>query len=250
MAGRLDGKVAVITGAGSGMGRAMASLFAEEGAKVVCADISGSQEDVAAAIGTAAVAVRTDVSSSADIRAMIATAEARFGKLDILCNNAGISTPEKQLHEYDEDLFDTVVAVNLKGVFLGMKYGIAAMLKTGGGAIVNTASAAGLAAWKLNSAYGATKAGVVQLTKCAALDYARQNIRVNAVCPGITWTGMVTGSAELTVPPADAPLPPGTPMERWGLASEIAGAALFLASDEASFVTGTAVPVDGGYVAG
>jgi NAD(P)-dependent dehydrogenase (short-subunit alcohol dehydrogenase family) len=124
------------------------------------------------------------------------------------------------------------------------------MLKSGGGAIVNTASSAGLAAWPHNSVYGATKAGVVQLTKCAALDYAKQNIRVNAVCPGITWTGMVPGSSESPTPPADAPVPPGTPMERWGLPGEIAAAALFLASDEASFVTGTAVPVDGGYVAG
>ena len=127
---------------------------------------------------------------------------------------------------------------------LGVKVG------AGGGTVVNTASSAGLVAWPLNSVYGATKAGVVQLTKCAALDYAKQNIRVNAVCPGITWTGMVPGSTESPIPPADAPVPPGTPMERWGLPGEIAAAALFLASDEASFVTGTAVPVDGGYVAG
>ena len=232
------------------MGRATAELFSAEGAKVILADVSGKQEDVASAIGSDAIAVHADVSQADDVRAMIAAAENAFGRLDILCNNAGIATPELKLHEQEESLFDTVVAVNLKGVFLGMKYGIASMLRTGGGSIVNTASAAGLSAWKHNSAYGATKAGVIQLTKCAALDYADSNIRVNAVCPGITWTGMVPDSAKSPVPPPDAPRPPGTPMERWGLPGEIAAAALFLASDEASFITGAAVPVDGGYVAG
>ncbi|HET8883705.1 MAG TPA: SDR family oxidoreductase, partial [Solimonas sp.] len=151
-------------------------------------------------------------------------------------------------HEQAEDDYDTIQAVNLKGVFLGMKYGIAAMLKTGGGAIVNTASAAGLVGMKHHSIYGAAKAGVVQLTKAAALDYAQQNIRINAICPGMTWTGLVKASIEHPVPPADARPPFGVPMDRWGLASELANAALFLASDEASYITGVALPVDGGYV--
>jgi NAD(P)-dependent dehydrogenase (short-subunit alcohol dehydrogenase family) len=250
MAGRLEGRIAVITGAGSGMGRAMAELFAAEGAKLVCADLSGRQEQVAASIGPSAVPVHADVSRAEDVRAMIAAAEDRFGRLDILCNNAGVAMPELPFHEVDEELFDTLVAVNLRGVFLGMKYGIAAMLKTGGGAIVNTASAAALAAWKHNSGYGAAKAGVIQLTKCAALDYATRNIRVNAICPGITWTGMVPGSGDSGEAPPNAPVPPGTPMERWARPYEMAATALFLASDEASFITGAAVPVDGGYVAG
>lgn len=123
------------------------------------------------------------------------------------------------------------------------------MLKTGGGAIVNTASTAGLVGWKGNGAYGPGKAGVVLLTKVAAVDYAASNIRVNAVCPGITWTGMIAGDDGPGTPPEGFPVPPGTPMARWGLATEIASAALFLASDEASYMTGAAVPVDGGYVA-
>jgi len=248
--GRLEGKVAVITGAGSGMGKAMAQLFAAEGAKVVCADRSGKEEEVAAAIGGAAVAVHVDVAVSAQVQHMIATAEQRFGKLDVLCNNAGFGGPMMPLAEQSEETFDTVHAVNLKGVFYGMKYGILAMLRAGGGSIVNTASAAGLVGWKHHSVYGAAKAGVIQMTRCAALDYADRNIRANAVCPGYTWTGLVKQSQIHAVPPPDTPSPPGVPMQRWGLASEIAAAALFFASDESSLITGVAMPVDGGYVIG
>lgn len=249
LTGRIEGKIAVITGAGSGMGRAMAERFCAEGARVVCADISGQQEQVAADIGEAAVPAHADVSKAEDVRAMIALAEERFGRLDILCNNAGISQMPVPMHEHDEKQFDNVMAVNFKSVFLGMKYGIAAMLRTGGGAIVNTASAAGLVAWKGTTSYGAAKAGVVQLTKIAAVDYADQNIRVNAICPGYVWTGIIPGSDGSRVPPEGMPNPPGAPIERWGLATEMAATALFLASDEAAFITGTAVPVDGGYVA-
>lgn len=249
MAGRLENKFAVITGAGSGMGQAMAEQFCAEGARVICADISGRQDDVAAGIGHAAFPLTVDVTNADDVRRMIATAEEHFGRLDILCNNAGIPVPPVPIHEHDEDIFDRVIAVNLRGVFLGMKYGIASMLETGGGAIVNTASAAGLVGWEGTGGYGAAKAGVIQLTKIAAVEYADRDIRVNAVCPGYTWTGMVPGSDGSPVPPPEIPNPPGAPMERWGLASEIAAAALFLASDEASFVTGVAMPVDGGYVA-
>lgn len=249
MAGRLEGKIAAITGAGSGMGKAMAQMFCAEGAQVICADVSGRQDAVAAEIGSSAIPLHVDVSRSEDVRRMISTAEQRFGRLDILCNNAGVAAAEQPLHEISEDDFDRVTEVNLKGVFLGMKYGIASMLKTGGGAIVNTASTAGLVGWKGNGAYGPGKAGVVLLTKIAAVDYAASNIRVNAVCPGITWTGMIAGEDGPPSPPGGFPVPPGTPMDRWGLAKEIASAALFLASDEASFMTGAAVPVDGGYVA-
>jgi NAD(P)-dependent dehydrogenase (short-subunit alcohol dehydrogenase family) len=246
---RLKDKVIVITGAGSGMGKSMAQLFAAEGAKVVCADLSGKQDEVAAALGKAAIAVHADVSKSKDVQNMIAAAEKTFGRLDVLCNNAGFGGGLAPLHEQSEELYDNVHAVNLKGVFLGMKYGIMSMLKTGGGAIVNTASAAGLMGWMGHSVYGAAKAGVLQMTKCAALDYATQNIRVNAVCPGYTWTGLVPASATMPEPPADVPLPV-VPMRKWGLASDIAYAALYLASDEAQYVTGIAIPVDGGYVAG
>ena len=247
--GRLQGKVAIITGAGSGMGKEMALLFAREGAKVVCADRSGAQEKLAASIGDAAIAVQADVAISADVQNMIRTAEDRFGRLDVLVNNAGFGGQMLPLHEQSEEAFDTVHAVNLKGVFLGMKYGAISMLRSGGGTIVNIASAAGMTGWKAHSIYGAAKAGVIQLTRSAALDYAQLNIRVNAVCPGMTWTGLVKASAEHPTPPPGARPPFDVPMNRWGLASELASAALFLACDESSYITGTALPVDGGYVA-
>ncbi len=247
MAGRLEGKHAVITGAGSGMGRAMAELFAKEGAQVLCADISGQQEEVARSLGDAGVPFQADVSRSGDVQAMIAAAEDAFGRIDILVNNAGIAQMPVPMHEHSEELFDRIIAVDMKSVFLGMKYGITSMLKTGGGAIVNTASAAGLTAWKGTTSYGAAKAGVIQLSKIAAVDYAEHNIRVNAICPGYVWTSIIPGMGDTRVPPEGTPNPPGAPMERWALAEEIASAALYLASDEASFVTGTAFPVDGGY---
>jgi NAD(P)-dependent dehydrogenase (short-subunit alcohol dehydrogenase family) len=244
--GTLDGKVAVITGAGSGIGRASATLFAIEGAKVVLADISGQQEDVAASIGDAAVAVHADVTSSADVAAAIDLAVTRWGGLHVLMNNAGAGQPRQPLADIDEATFDQVVALNLRSVFLGMRHGIPAMLASGGGSIINTASAAGLVGWKDQAAYSAAKGGVVQLTRSAALDYATQGIRVNAICPGMTWTGLA-GAEEGSTPP-DHLVPP-QPMKRWGMPGELAAAALFLASDQSSFVTGTAIPVDGGYVA-
>ncbi len=251
--GRLDGKVAVITGAGSGMGRASAVLFAAEGAKVICADRSGDEEETAKIIGDAAAAVHVDVADESDVQRMITTAEEQFGKVDVLFNNAGFGGPIMPLHEQTLQNWEMVQGTNLKGVFLGMKYGFAAMLRNGGGSIVNTASAAGLIGWKGHSIYGAAKAGVIQLTKAAAMDYAELGIRANAICPGMFWTGLVKGARDTgTVgqqPPSEAyPPPKNVPMNRWGLASEIANTALFLASDESSFITGVALPVDGGLV--
>ncbi|MEZ5734741.1 MAG: SDR family oxidoreductase [Novosphingobium sp.] len=254
---RLANKIAVITGAGSGMGKAMAELFSSEGAQIVLADISGKQNDVAAAINAGAganavraVPVHCDVSSEEDIRNMIATAEKEFGKLDILCNNAGFGGPMAPLHEQSLDVWNRVHDTNIKGPFLGMKYGIASMLKTGGGAIVNTTSASGVVGWKHHSVYGAAKAGVNSLTRAAALDYSDQNIRVNAIAPGTMWTGLVEASQTHAEPPADYPMLAGIPLGRWGLARDIAYAALYLASDEAAYVTGVTLPVDGGYCIG
>ena len=250
MAERLAGKCAVVTGAGPGMGLAIAEEFAAQGAQVLCADVTGKQEDVARTIGKQASALQVDVSVSADVQRMIATAVERFGRLDILVNNAGIGGMMGQLHELDEAAFDRVVAVNLRGVFLGMKYGISAMLQSGGGTIVNMASAGGLAGAPGLSGYCASKGGVVLLTKTAALEYAQQNIRVNAICPGLIWTPMVPGQDGSRVPPEGTPPPPGMPMGRWGLDTEIAATAVFLASDEAGYLTGAALPVDGAFTAG
>jgi NAD(P)-dependent dehydrogenase (short-subunit alcohol dehydrogenase family) len=247
---RIANKIAVITGAGSGMGKAMAELFAAEGAKVVCADISGQQNDVAARIGAAAIAVHADVADEASVRGMIDAAEQKFGRLDILINNAGFGGKMAPLHEQSTETWDRIHAVNLKGVFLCMKYGIVSMLKTGGGSIVNVASAAGVVGWKHHSVYGAAKAGVNQLTKSGALDYAGHKIRVNAIEPGTIWTGLVPRSKDHPEPPPGVARLPGIPLDRWGLAREIATAALFLASDDASYVTGVLLPVDGGYCIG
>jgi NAD(P)-dependent dehydrogenase (short-subunit alcohol dehydrogenase family) len=247
---RLANKVAVITGAGSGMGKAMAHMFAAEGAKVVCADISGKQDEVAAAIGAAAIAVQTNVANEIDIQNMIATAEKKFGRIDILVNNAGFGGGTAPLHEQPTENWDRVHSVNIRGVFFGMKYGVISMMKTGGGAIVNITSASGVVGWKTHSIYGAAKAGVNQLTKSAALDYAGHNIRINAVAPGTIWTGLVPMSKESPEPPPGIWRLPGIPLDRWGLAKDIAAAALFLASDEAGYITGVILPVDGGYCIG
>lgn len=250
MMGRLQDKVAVITGAGSGMGKAMAELFAAEGATVVLSDVSGEQQAVADAIGDAAVPVQCDVSDEDQVRALIATAVDRFGRLDVLCNNAGFGGGTALLHEQSLERWNKVHDTNFKGVFLGMKYGIAAMLECGGGAIVNTGSASGVVGWKRHGVYGSAKAGVHHMTKIAALDYSDRNIRVNAIAPGTMWTGLVEASKEHTEPPEGYPVLAGIPMGRWGSAMDVARAALFLASDEAAYITGVVLPVDGGYSIG
>jgi len=216
----------------------------------VCADISGKEKEVAASIGAAALPLHADVAKEEDVRNLIAFAEERFGRLDILCNNAGFGGGMAPLHEQTTESWDRVHATNLRGVFFGMKYGVMSMMKTGGGAIVNTTSASGVVGWKHHSIYGAAKAGVNQLTKSAALDYAHLKIRINAVAPGTIWTGLVQASKQYAEPPPGYFRLPGIPMDRWGTAREIAAAALFLASDEASYITGHILPVDGGYCVG
>jgi NAD(P)-dependent dehydrogenase (short-subunit alcohol dehydrogenase family) len=241
------------------MGKAMAEIFSAEGARLVLADISGNQDAVAAAVNAAhggagneqiAVGVHCDVSQEADVQNMIASAESTFGRLDILCNNAGFGGGMAPLHEQTLEHWNRVHDTNIKGVFLGMKYGIISMLKSGGGAIVNTGSASGVVGWKHHSVYGAAKAGVHQLAKIAALDYADKNIRCNSIAPGTMWTGLVEMSKTHAEPPEGMPVLAGIPMGRWGLAKDIANAALYLASDEAAYVTGVTIPVDGGYSIG
>jgi NAD(P)-dependent dehydrogenase (short-subunit alcohol dehydrogenase family) len=245
---RLSGKVAIITGAGSGIGAATARRFALEGARVVAVDITGAEGKIADELGEHAIAVHADVANADDVRLMIDAALERFDRVDILVNNAGIEGDQAPTAECTEENFDRVVAVNLRGVFLGMKYGIPAMLASGGGSIINTASVAGLVGFAGIPAYCASKGGVIQLSKTAALEYADRNIRVNAVCPGVIWTPMVerfSGGTE----EGRAQMSALEPVGRLGTAEEVAELILYLASDESTFVTGAAIPIDGGFVA-
>ncbi len=243
MAGRLEGKVAVVTGAGSGIGAATAEVFHREGAKVVVADISGAQEEVAKKLGDGALALHVDVAKTEDIKKMLAAAVDNYGRLDILHNNAGIDGVVANTGEYSEEDFDHVWSINGRAVFLGMRYAIPIMLEQGGGSIVNTASMASMNAFPGMPAYCAAKGAVLMLTKTAAAEYAAKGIRVNCICPGAIKTGITDSLPEELIQGVIG----ATPMGRIADPSEVANLALFLASDEASFMTGSAVLIDGGY---
>jgi len=250
VAGRLSGKVALITGAASGIGRESALLFASEGARVLVADLDVTASDATVAAitksGGAARAIRCDVSRGADLEAAVAAAERHFGALHVLFNNAGIF-PAKDGSPVDtpDEVFDQVIAVNLKGVFLGCKYGIPALLRAGGGSIINTASfVAVLGAATSQIAYTASKGGVLAMTREIAVEYARKGIRANSLCPGPVNTPLL--AEFLAAPEARARRFVHIPMGRLAEAPEIANAALFLASDESSYVTGSTFLVDGG----
>src|SRR5712691_8944070 len=252
MPGRLDGKVALVTGGASGIGRATALTFAREGAKLIVADMQedGGQQTVhmITAQGGEAIFVKTDVSKAVAVQALISQAVATYGRLDCAHNNAGISGGRRALTaEYPEETWHQVIAVNLTGVWLCMKYEIPQMLHQGGGVIVNTASVAGLIGGRGLAAYVASKHGGVGLTKTAALEYATQGIRVNCVCPGVIQTPMTARG--LSDPERRARIVASEPMGRVGTPEEIAEAVVWLCSDAASFVTGHTMTVDGGYVA-
>jgi NAD(P)-dependent dehydrogenase (short-subunit alcohol dehydrogenase family) len=247
----MEGKAGLVTGAASGIGRACAIRFAQEGAAVVVADLerarSGGEETVAAiaAEGGQASFVACDVASPADHVALIRHVVDRHGRLDFAHNNAGIGV-HRLLHETEDEDFDRVIAVNLRGTFLGMKHQIRQMLKDGGGAIVNTSSNAGLRAVRLLSAYTASKHGIGGLTKNAAVEYADLGIRVNAVCPGAIMTPLMYNET----PERQQQILRPQAMSRFGEPREVAAAVVWLCSDDASFVTGVEMPVDAGSVAG
>ena len=245
-----SGKVAFITGGGSGIGRATALAFARAGANVTAADVSeeGSRETarLIEQEGGQALAVRCDVTRSDDVKAALEKTAAAFGRLDFAFNNAGIE-PKKPAPtaDYDEEEWNRIIDIDLRGVFLCMKHEIPLMLKQGGGAIVNTSSGAGIIGIKGSPAYTAAKHGVIGLTRAAALDYAAQNIRINAVCPGYIETPMMDRFTGGT-PEGRAQVVSEEPIGRMGRSEEVANAVLWLCSDAAGFIVGHPLVVDGG----
>jgi NAD(P)-dependent dehydrogenase (short-subunit alcohol dehydrogenase family) len=252
MAGILENKVALITGASSGIGRATAKIFAREGARLMLVDVveNGGQEtlQMVKGVGAAAIFFKADVSKSADVDAAVSQAVATYGRLDCAFNNAGIGGAGRLTHEYSEEEWNRVISINLTGVWLCMKAEITQMLKQGGGAIVNTSSIMGLTGAIRVPAYTAAKHGVAGLTKAAALEYGRHGIRINAVCPAPIYTPLLMSAFEKR-PDMEERYARSEPMKRLGQPEEVGEAVAWLCSDRASYVTGLPMPVDGGYMA-
>lgn len=249
---RLEGKVAIVTGGAGGMGRSTALLFAKEGAHVVVGDVDDEAGSALVADSNGCIAYRRcDVSREADVEALVAFAESRFGKLDTIFNNAGIEQPVTPSIEVSEALFDRVIGINLKGTFFGCKHAIPALLRNGGGTIVNNSSVSAFANVGGNISYAASKGAVMSLTRVLAIEYASRGIRVNAINPGVIDTAMNVRNKERAAD-ADAWTARSlavTPLGRMGTGEEIAETVLYLASDQSSFVTGIGLLIDGGRVA-
>ena len=255
--GRLEGKVALITGGASGIGEATARLFVDEGAKVLIADVQdGKGGALAEALGPDAVFRHTDVSLEEDVRAAVEAA-AELGRLDCVFNNAGIAGAVGPIEEVTVEAFDRTVDVLLRGVFLGIKHAAPVMKAQGGGSIINTASVAGIRTGYGNHIYSAAKAGVIQLTRSTAMELGESGVRVNCICPGFIATPMIGRARGLSVEEADEKLDvvkeafrEAQPIRRTGLPEDIAKAALWLASDDSGFVNGQAIVIDGGVTGG
>lgn len=244
---RLEGKVAIITGAGAGFGEGMAKRFAEEGAKVVVADLNGeAAERVASEIGEAAVALSVDVARAQDNQAMVAAATGHFGRLDIFILNAGVTHRNMDLLEVDEQSFDRITDVNMKALYHASKQIVPVMEQQGGGVILATASTAGLRPRPGLVWYNASKAWVINACKCMAVELAPKNIRVNSLCPVAGETGMLADFMGEDTPEIRAKFQSVIPLGRFSQPRDMANAALYLCSDEADFITGVALEVDGG----
>ena len=251
---KLEQRVAVITGAGSGIGQAMALLFAREGARVLAADVNREAAEATAArvseAGGTCQALTVNVVEPEQVRNMIEQARSSYGRLDILCNNAGIGSTTSVV-ECEPDEWDRVMAVNVKSVYLGCKYAVPVMIALGGGCIINTASVAGMVGIVKRASYSASKGAVIALTRQVAIDFVEQGIRVNCICPGTVdspWVGRLLNQADDPAAARQA-LVARQPMGRLGTPEEVAAAALYLASDDAAFITGTGLVIDGGLTA-
>jgi len=246
--GLVDGKVGIVAGGGSGIGRSVTELFVAEGGRVLVADRTGDEKAVADALGDAAVACSVDMLEPTSVEAMVGTALAAFGGIDALFNVVGVCDVFDRIVDLSPDDFDRIVALNLKTAFLGMKYVIPRLLDRGGGSIVNFSSAGGLAASEGLAAYGSAKAALLLLTKTAALEYGLDDIRVNALCPGPTRTPILAAALDDSSPAYET-LVASIALGRVADPPEIAHVAVFLASDRASYITGATIPVEGGRTA-
>jgi NAD(P)-dependent dehydrogenase (short-subunit alcohol dehydrogenase family) len=248
---RLDGKVAIVTGAGLGQGRSTALRLAREGARVVAADITGQEKETAAELPDSIGAFHADVTRASDVEALVNEAIQRHGRLDVLCNVVGVAgVAQAAIPDIDEGEYDQLMAINLKSVYLGMKYAIPPMVGGGGGSIINWSSVGALVSSPHTSVYGASKAGILAMTRAAAREWGKENVRVNALCPGFIYPTGMTLMGEESYPELVKSAASKASLDRPGHPDEVAAVAAFLASDDASYITGSYVVVDGGWTAG